>query len=287
MEKGENMVRFGPSGNCELFYSEGHTDSVEAPKWLNQMGLTAYEYGFTLGRFLSKEKSEKILSEAKKYDIKISVHAPYYINFCNTSPVSVENNAKYVLNSLRGLKMLGGTNCVVHVGSQMKLSREEAFKNMEKGVKDFLDLYYQEDLLNQHINPETMGKFSNIGTVDEILEICSWDKALYPCFDFGHINSITQGSLKTKDDFLRIFDKAINKLGFEKVNDCHIHFSKIKYGEKGEIVHLTFDDNIYGPNYEPFLESVKELKINPSIISESKGTQAQDAKTMSEYFKKI
>lgn len=281
------MVRFGPSGNCEKFYELGFKDSEQAPKWLNSMGLSAYEYSFTLGRFITPQKAKKLLDEAKKYDIKISVHAPYYINFCNTAETSIENNNKYVLNSLRGLKMLGGTNCVVHVGSQMKLDRSDAFKNLERGIKDLLELYYQEDLSGQHINPETMGKYTNIGTVDEILEICSWDKAIYPCFDFGHINCITQGSLKTKDDFLKIFEKGIEKIGFEKINDCHIHFSKIKYGEKGEIAHLTFEDNVFGPNYEPFLESVKELKINPSIISESKGTQAEDAKTMCDYFKSL
>ena len=90
------MVRFGPSGNCDLFYALGHKDSEEAPKWLNEMGLTAYEYGFTLGRFLTPEKSKKLFYEAKKYNIKISVHAPYYINFCNTSSISIENNTKYV-----------------------------------------------------------------------------------------------------------------------------------------------------------------------------------------------
>ena len=62
------MVRFGPSGNCDLFYELGYKDSEEAPKWLNSMGLTAYEYGFTLGRFLTPEKSKKLLDEAKKYD---------------------------------------------------------------------------------------------------------------------------------------------------------------------------------------------------------------------------
>ena len=281
------MVRFGPSGNCEKFYELGFKDSEQAPKWLNSMGLSAYEYGFTLGRFLTEEKSKKLFAEAQKYNIKISVHAPYYINFCNTSPKSIENNTKYVLNSLKGLKMLGGTNCVDHVGSQMKLERSEAFKNLEKGIKDFLDVYYQNDLSSQHINPETMGKYTNIGTVDEILEICSWDKAIYPCFDFGHINCLTQGKLKTKKDFIEIFEKGIDKLGFEKIKDCHIHFSKIKYGDKGEIVHLTFEDNVFGPNYEPFLESVHELKLNPTIISESKGTQADDAKTMLDYFNKL
>jgi len=278
------MVKFGPSGNSEKFYDLGYKDSEQAPEWLHSMGLTAYEYSFTLGRFISEEKSKAIREQAEKNNIQISVHSPYYINFCNPTDVAKENSFKYLLNSLLGARMLGGKYAVVHMGSIMKMERKEAFSILEKNFKDFLQIFYDQGLEGTIIAPETMGKYSNIGTVDEVLEIASWDKSVIPTFDFGHINCITQGALKTKQDFLDIFNKAIDKLGFEKIDRCHIHFSKIKYGPKGEIAHLTFKDNEYGPQYEPFLQSVKELKINPVIISESRGTQADDALTMKKYF---
>ncbi len=281
------LVRFGPSGNGELFYNLGFKDSEQAPEWLRSLGLSAYEYSFSLGRFITKEKAEKIAQKAKENDIQLSVHAPYYINFANNSEKSKESNVKYLTNSLVGAKNLGAITCVVHIGSQMKFSRQEAFLNVEKSLKEFLDNHYTDELQSVRIAPETMGKFSYIGTVDEVLEIASWHKNIIPCFDMGHINCITQGALKTKDDFKRIFDKCIDKLGFDKTNHCHIHFSKIKYGEKGEIAHLTFEDEVYGPNFQPFLECIKEMKLNPVVISESKGTQAEDSKTMSEYYKNL
>ena len=71
------------------------------------------------------------------------------------------------------------------------------------------------------------------------------------------------------------------------MNNCHIHFSKIKYSEKGEIAHLTFDDNVYGPNFEPMIDALIELKLNPDVICESKGTQAVDAKKMADYYKSV
>lgn len=278
------MVKFGPSGNCQMFYDSGHKDSIEAPKWLKSMGLSAYEYSFTLGRFVSDERAKALKEQAEQNNIQISVHAPYYINFCNTTETAKENNFKFLLNSLRGVKMLGGKYCVVHIGSILKLNRQDAFNSLKNSFQEFLQVYYDQGLEGTVIAPETMGKFSYIGTVDEILEIAGWDKNVIPCFDFGHINCITQGGLKTKQDFLDIFNKSIDKIGFEKINKCHIHFSKIKYGPKGEIAHLTFEDNEYGPNFEPFLQSVKELKINPVIICESRGTQTRDALTMKEYF---
>lgn len=281
------MVRFGPSGNSDKFYSDGNTDTIQAFKWLSEMGLSAFEYSFTLGRYLKQETAQKLGEEAKKYDIEISGHAPYFINFCNDSDISQENNAKYLLNTLNSIKNMGGKRCIFHIGAQMKYTREEALKNLKQNFLKYLEIFYQQNYEGMYLMPETMGKYSQIGNVDEILEICSWDKSLIPCFDFGHINCIMQGKLKEKQDFKDILEKAINILGEDKINKCHIHFSKIKYGEKGEIAHLTFDDRDYGPNFEPMIDAITELKLNPVIICESKGTQAIDAQTMCNYYKNL
>ncbi len=273
------MIRFGPSGNSEAFYAEGHKQTFEAPAWINSQGLNAFEYAFTLGQFLSDKTAEKILAEGQKYDIEFSVHAPFYINFANSSDTSRENNFKFMLNSVEGLQKLNGRHCVFHIGSQMKMTREEAFLAVKANFIDFVREF--EKLHNNvFLCPETMGKYTQIGTVDEIFEICSWSDCLIPTLDFGHINSVMQGALKTKADFMSILQKGIDKIGFEKMKDVHIHFSKIMYGSKGEIKHLTFDDTQFGPEPEPFLEAVLALKLEPVIISESSGTQAKDAAIM-------
>lgn len=273
------MIRFGPSGNSEAFYAEGHKQTFEAPAWINQQGLNAFEYAFTLGQFLSDKTAQKIAEEGKKFDIEFSVHAPFYINFANSSDTSRENNYKFMINSVEGLKKLGGRHCVFHIGSQMKMTRVEAFSAVKTNFTDFVREF---EKLNDGVFlcPETMGKYTQIGTVDEIYEICSLSDCLIPTLDFGHINSVMQGALKTKDDFKNILQKGIDKIGFEKMKDVHVHFSKIMYGAKGEIKHLTFDDNVYGPEPEPFLQAVLELKLEPVIISESNGTQAKDAAIM-------
>ena len=132
------MVKFGPSGNGRKFYDSGFKESQQAPAWLHSMGLTAYEYSFTRGNFISEEKARAIREQAEQNDIQISVHSPYYINFCNPTDIAVENNFKYLLNSLRGVRMLGGKYAVVHMGSIMKMDRAEAFGILEKSFKDFL-----------------------------------------------------------------------------------------------------------------------------------------------------
>ena len=119
------MIRFGPSGNSEAFYAEGFKQTKEAPLWISSQGLNAFEYAFTLGQFLTDKTAEAIVSEGKKYDIEFSVHAPFYINFANSSETSKENNFKFMINSVEGLQKLGGRHCVFHIGSQMKMTRDD------------------------------------------------------------------------------------------------------------------------------------------------------------------
>lgn len=278
------MIRFGPSGNCEAFYAAGLKHTHEEPKWLNGMGLTAFEYSFGLGRFLNTETSKKIGEEAKKYGVEISVHAPYYINFANVTDTARENNVRFLFESLRNLQEMGGRHCVVHVGSQMKLERGVAIENIKAGLREFLARKNDSEYADLIVCPEAMGKYTQIGSYAEIFDICSLDPNLIPTLDFGHINCVLQGSLKTKKDFLAILRQGIDTLGFQKMNDLHIHFSKIMYNAKGEIKHLTFQDDLYGPNPEPMIDAIIELGLSPVIISESAGTQAEDAKYMSDYY---
>ncbi len=280
------MIRFGPSGNCEAFYEAGLKHTRQEPEWLSGMGLNAFEYSFGLGRFLSTDTALSIGDEAKKYGIEVSVHAPYYINFANTTDNARVNNPTFLFESLRNLKEMGGRHCVVHIGSQMKFSREEALANIKSSFTDFLAQKRESEYRDLIVCPEAMGKYTQIGTYSEMYEICSWDDCLIPTLDFGHINCILQGGLKTKENFAAILREGIDKIGYDKMNDLHIHFSKIMYNSKGEVKHLTFDDEVYGPNFEPMIDAILALNLHPVIISESAGTQARDALAMKTYYEK-
>ena len=76
----------------------------------------------------------------------------------------------------------------------------------------------------------------------------------------------------------------IEKLGFERVDTMHVHFSKIMYSAKGEVKHLTFADEIYGPEFEPLAIALKDLKLNPYIVSEADGTQVEEAAIMRDIY---
>lgn len=273
----ENKIRFGPSGNSNIFYDSGYKKSIDAPKFCKENGLEAYEYSFGRGFTMSEETASVLGENAKEQGVLVSVHAPYYINLANESDEMAYKSYEYIRKSLKYLDLMNGRDCVVHLASCGKLSRHEALYLTEKRLDNVLDIAYANNFSHLKICPETMGKYMQIGTYEEIINICKKDNFLVPTFDFGHINCIMQGGLKTKDDFKKIFDYSFEKLGEDKTKNCHIHFSKIEFTEKGEVKHLNLDDTIYGPDFIPLSKVIKEYNLTPTVISESKERMMEDA----------
>ena len=278
------MIKFGPSGNSDAYHSFGYSGSSHSAEWVRSLGLNAFEYSFGRGVNLSEHKAIEIGESFKRAGVEISVHCPYFINFAGVDEQKVENSYDYVLSSLKAGKLMGAKRAVFHPASQGKLSREDAVRLTKERLSILSDKIVENGFDDMIICPETMGKSAQIGTVDEIVEFCKIAPFYYPCVDFGHVNSLWQGALKSPNDFLDIFNTIERGLSFEKLNAMHVHFSKIMYSGKGEIKHLTFEDTEYGPNPEDFILAVKQKGIEPYIVTESAGTQDIDAKYMQELY---
>ena len=274
------MIRFGPSGNSESFYAQGYSHTEQSAKFVRDLGLDCFEYSFGRGVRMSEAKAISIGEAFAAQGVEISVHAPYYINFANPSEESAGKSYNYVLDSARALRLMGGKRCVFHPAAQGKMSREEAVSLTEERLKVLRDYIYLNDLQDLFFCPETMGKIAQIGTLEEIVRFCKIDPVFLPAVDFGHLNAREQGSLKTEEDYRVRLQYMIDELGYERVRHFHVHFSKIQYSAKGEVRHLTFADEVYGPAFEPLAAALKKLRLEPYIVSESAGTQAEDALAM-------
>lgn len=278
------MIKFGPSGAPTRFYDEGHKTTEEMPLWVKQNGLDCFEYSFGRGVNLGEAKAKSIAEAFKKENIEISVHAPYFINLATPEAAKVENSFNYILSSAVVGKIMGANRIVFHPAAQGKETRETAVNRTIARLMELKSIIEERGLTDMKFCPETMGKIAQIGTIEEITHFCTLADFYYPTVDFGHVNAREQGSLKTKEDYFVRLKYMVNILGYEKVNDMHVHFSKVEYTAKGEKRHLTFEDTIFGPDYKPFIEAIVELNLHPYIVSESAGTQADDAKTMKDYY---
>ena len=280
------MIKFGPSGNESSFYEQGNKHTVDAPKWLKDRGLNCYEYSFGRGINLKDEKAVEIGDAFFKQGIEVSVHAPYYINFANPDDEMAKKSYNYVIESAKKVKLMGGKRIVFHSATQGKMERNEALSITADRMKRLAELIYKENLQDMIFCPETMGKLAQIGTIEEVANLCLIDKVFVPAIDFGHVNAREQGSLKCEKDYLDRLTYVKQVLG-DRINLLHVHFSKIEYGLKGEIKHLTFEDTVYGPEFLPFAKALKAMGLEPYIICESDGMQATDAVKMKNIYESL
>lgn len=277
-------AKFGPAGTGDDFKAKGFKSSLQVPSYLVDMGLDHFEYQCGRGVNIGIDKAVELGKIAKENGITISLHAPYYISMSSVEEEKRLNSVNYILASARAVKAMGGDRIIVHTGSCGKISREEALTLAIDTMKLSQKALDEEGLSDIHICPETMGKVNQLGTLNEVLELCKVDERIIPCIDFGHLNARDLGILKDINDFEKIFLEIRNQLGEDRFKIFHSHFSKIEYTTGGEKRHLTFEDEVYGPNFEPVLELVAKYNLNPTFVCESAGTQAEDAKKMKDFY---
>lgn len=271
------MIKFGPGGNCEDFYADGGKSSLEIPAWLNKVGLNAYEYECGRGVRISEESANKLGELAVKYGISLSVHAPYFTNISSVEQERIDKSVAYIMQSAVAANNMGATRVVVHMGAAKDITRRYAMDISKTTMARALNELDNAGLSNITLCPETMGKINQMGTLEEVVELCMTDERLLPTIDFGHLNARTLGGINTKEDYEYIIKKMHKKLGEYRAKNFHAHFSKIEFTKGGEKKHVTFANTEYGPQFEPLAQVLVEYDLTPTIICESAGTQTKDA----------
>ncbi len=276
---------FGPGGNAQAFYDAGGKSTKQAPSWVKSLGLNAYEYEAGKGINAGDAALRDIGEAARAAEVYMSFHAPYFISLSGTKAETRLNSIGYIEQSARAAELLGADIIVIHCGSCAKISRQEALKLAADTLYRTLETVAYPQV---RFGIETMGKKNQLGTLDEVIELCKMDRRLVPVVDFGHLNARECGGVfRTPDDYFRVFNVIGEKLGDEVARNLHCHFSKIEWTDAGEKRHLTFADDVYGPDFEPLTAVIAHEKLTPTIICESAGTQAHDALAIMQAYLKV
>ena len=279
------MITFGPGGNSLSWGKRKFPDNLA--EYLGGFGLNGYEIECGRGVRISEGTLARLPEIARENGITVTLHAPYFISLSSTEEEKRLKSVDYILESAKAAKAVGARKIVVHSGSCSKMTRAEALylaKDTLKKAQAALDENGLSDII---ICPETMGKINQLGTLDEVLELCGVDERFLPTVDFGHLNARTLGGIRGRDDYAKMLDDIENALGYERLSKMHIHFSKIEYTNGGEKKHLTFSDKTFGPDFEPLFEEIKRRSLEPSVICESDGTQAEDAAEMKRFYESL
>ena len=273
-------IRFGPAGISDSFAGQGYKTSLDIPAYTAGMGLDAFEYQCGHGVRLAETKARKMAALAAEKGVVFSVHAPYYISMASPDEEKRLGSIRYLLQSCAVCRALGGRRVVFHPGSCGKMSRADALARASDTLRRALEALDRAGYADMTLCPETMGKLGQLGDLDEVLALCSFDARLVPCIDFGHLNARSLGGIAGKADYAAILDRMGEALGDERARRFHIHFSRIEYSNGGEKKHWTFADTRFGPEPAPLMELLAERNLAPVVICESAGTQAEDACAM-------
>ncbi|MDO8870707.1 MAG: TIM barrel protein [Methanobacteriaceae archaeon] len=257
-----DKIIFGPAGNPIGFKGK----SVHACNYIAQEGLDAYEYQATYGVRIGENSAKELRKNSEENKIRVSMHAPYYINLSSQDPEVIERSIDRLVQSARAAEWMGAYRIVFHPGFYTKYTPSEAMNICKKAIADILEKLDGLGIKKFTFAPETTGKKSQLGNLEEIVEICQNFDHFAPTIDFAHIHARGEGSIKNADDYLKIIDYLEEELSIKRL---HCHFTKIEYTHAGERKHHTLEEKEYGPPVKPLLETLNEAGWNSTIICET------------------
>lgn len=229
--------------------------------------MSAYEYQGTRGVRISEDNAEKLAENAEKHNIWVTIHGQYWINFASQNEETIEKSKDRLFKAARIGALMSAHQVVFHPAYYSDRSSEEAMELVVEGVTE-VARRLKENNIEILLGPETSGKKSQLGSLDEILQICQAAPMTAPTIDFAHVHARANGILESKEDYLKIFEQIEDELGPNAVQNLHTHFTELEYNEKGEKKHITYG-NKNSPPFRPLAEIIVGNGYTPTIISES------------------
>ena len=258
-------------------------DYTNAFEILKAMDLDGLEVEFVHGVRYSEKTKEAILKGSKSGDFILTHHGPYYINLNAKEEDKIEASIKRVLDTARAASVLGAYSITYHAAFYLGEDSSTVSKKMVERHETILKTLKEENI-DVWVRPETTGKKSQWGTLDEIIELSKHFDKVLPCVDFAHIHAREEGKFNTYDEFSYILEKIGNSLGDTALNNFHAHMAGIEYGAKGEKKHLIFKESDF--NYKDLLKAFKDFNVKGAVVCESPNIEI-DTKILKDYYESL
>jgi deoxyribonuclease IV len=274
-----NELIFGPAG---VPLSAPTRSSQDGVAQVRKLGLGAMELEFVRGVRMGPSVAAEVKALAQKHSVVLTAHGPYYINLNSLEKAKADASIKRILETARVASQCGAYSITFHAAYYMKLEREKVYETVRSQLKAIVKTIRNEGI-TLWIRPETTGKDSQFGTVEEIIHLGQEVEQVMPCVDFSHLHARSGGKYNTVAEFNSVLDKIEHGLGKEALRNMHIHLSGIAYTDKGEQNHLVLKDS--DMNYRGLMKSLKEYGCKGVVICESPNLEEDALKMKSEYEK--
>jgi deoxyribonuclease IV len=262
--------RFGPAGVPHIFRVMG-AKLPDVPTLLRQEELDAFEYqAVRWGQKpqVKQEDAQSLGREARRNDVQLSLHGSYFINLAGADGV-VEASKRRLIACATAAAWMKAYVVVFHPGYYGKMGKIYSFKRCTEALKDVVKSMESLGIREVKLGPETMGKHSQLGSLEEVLTLCEEVEHIHLVIDWGHLHARGAGKIAKTADFRAIVEDVERRLGTEFTRNMHCHFSKIEFTNRGERRHHVLDETKYGPNFEGLAEVIADFKLRPVIICET------------------
>ncbi len=288
----KDEAKFGVAGfPINFFNSEYGKKRDNIFKWLEEINLDCIELQCTYGIRMQEEQAKRYSSLAKEHNITLTIHAPYYISLASQKQEVCERSKLEIKKSFDLAKALGARRIIFHPGAGYGKTDEDRKKGLQRLITALNSIKNDLDTTNIKIYPEIGGKVNQLGSLDEIIEICKQVDYARPCIDLAHLHARELGSMTSKDKIVEVLKKIEKELGRKILEETHFHVYPVDYTSKGEKIHKAFGDkkeeitlfevdNEYMPKAKDYINAIKKMNLHPITICEAHNTQDIGAKLM-------
>lgn len=250
---------------------------------LSDLNLDGMELEFVHGVRMSDETRELVKKERETRNLILTAHAPFYVNLNSQEEDKVDASVQRIIETGLAAQSTGAFSITFHAAFYMKQDKEEVYQKVKNRISE-ISKFYHDNNLNVWIRPETTGKATQWGDLEEIIRLSKEFDNVLPCIDFSHLHARSVGKYNTYDEFSKILETVGNELGQRALDNFHAHLAGIDYGDKGEKKHLIFEES--DMNYKDLLKVLKEFNVKGALVCESPNIE-DDALLLKEYYYSI
>ncbi len=256
------VLLFGTGG---VPHSDRSSTTIDGIERIAELGLGCMEIEFVQGVRMAEAGARLVAETAARKGIKLTAHAPYFMNFNAHEPEKIRASQDRLLQTARIAAFCGAESVVFHTAFYLGDSLEKTYATVKKYLEETLNQLKRE---NNHvwIRPEILGKLSQFGTLDEVFNLCTELEGLAPCIDFAHWHA-RGGRFNSYPEFSAILQQVEERLGRAALENMHMHVSGIKYSDKGEIKHLNLAESDF--RYKELIQALRDCGAKGYVICES------------------
>ncbi|MFP3302875.1 MAG: TIM barrel protein, partial [Caldivirga sp.] len=243
-------VYLGPAGVPLALKGKRGAGTLDGIRYVKDVGLNAMEVEFVQGVRMSRDAAKEAGELARELGVRLSIHAPYFINLCSEESEKVEASLRRLQESLDRGEAMGATVVVFHPAYYGKMGPEGCYNSVKDNVLRLIDWMRENGVSHVKLGLEVMARRSQFGGLEETFRLVKEinNPQVVAVVDWGHVYARNGGSINYRE----VLDMWRSYFGNQAM---HTHFTCVRY-RNGEWVdeHEPIDTN--NPPFEPL---AKEL----------------------------